>query len=120
VAAEQSDDSAEAEAFDESEHFTATELAKEAGVRPQMVYNYLRAQYIAYVLNPEGKYRIRKDVANAWIATYKENKAKREQRKVERIAAELEGRNANEPTVAPPTQPAPENVDDTTSEEDNN
>lgn len=68
------------------------EVAKLADVRPQMVYNYIRAGYIEAVRDEEtGKLRVSREVAEAWVEKYLANKAAREEKRQAKLEAELAG-----------------------------
>jgi len=63
---------------EEEEYYTPAELAKAAGCRPQMVYNYmsrnrLQHEYMEY--NGRSRYLIRRDVGNEWIKVREERRA---------------------------------------------
>lgn len=77
------------------EDYSPIEVADLAGVRPQMVYNYLAAGRIPHFVNDSGKKRIKASDANTWIEEYRDNKVKREQRREAQRAAELKGESAN-------------------------
>jgi len=69
------------------------EVSKLAGVRPQMVYNYIGNGYIA-AERINGKLRIQEDVAHEWVAAYLERKAERLAAKAAKAEAELTGAEA--------------------------
>jgi len=70
------------------------ELAKLAGVRPQMVYQYIGKGNIAAERNSNGKLRVQESVATEWVASYLERKAEREASKLAKQEAELAGAEA--------------------------
>lgn len=68
----------------------ATEMAEQAGVRPQMIYNYIKAERIPAERTEQG-IMIDDEFAEEWIASYLVSKAERERRKQQKIEAELRG-----------------------------
>lgn len=67
------------------------QLAKMAGVKPQMIYNYIKQGLITAFINPQGKKRIEKAVAEAWLEKYLTNKQEREEKKRAEIERQLNG-----------------------------
>lgn len=67
------------------------QLAKMADVRPQMIYNYITQGLIECFINEQGKKRITKEVAEAWLAKYLTNKQDREEKKRAEIERQLNG-----------------------------
>jgi len=73
------------------------QVAQLAGVRPQMVYNYIKAGYIEATRDEEsGKLRVDIEVANAWVEKYHTNKAVREEKRQAKLEAELAGEPTSE------------------------
>jgi hypothetical protein len=77
----------------EATDFSPIEVASLAGVRNQLVYNYIQAGRIEIYLNDENHYRIKRDVALAWVDRFKSSKAEREAKRAAKLAAQLEGRS---------------------------
>jgi hypothetical protein len=75
----------------EVEDYSPTELAKLAGVKSQMIYNYIKANLIVAFKNDEGRIRIKRDVAHAWVTKYQENKRKREAAKAAKLERDFKG-----------------------------
>lgn len=75
----------------DQEDVSPSELAKAAGVRPQMIYNYISQGLITAVINEQGRKRIRTDVANAWLEKYLNNKQERETQARDKLRRELNG-----------------------------
>jgi len=74
-------------------------LAQLLGVRPQMIYNYLRKGKFSEVegaigTNSTQKKVIRLDEANTFAQGYTARKVERETKAAEKVAAELEGAEA--------------------------
>jgi predicted transcriptional regulator len=67
------------------------QVAEMAGVRPQMVYNYISGGRIEAFRNDAGKLRITVENAEAWIEKYQTNKVVREQKRQAKLEAELNG-----------------------------
>ncbi len=60
------------------ESYSPGELAKLAGVRPQMVYNYIKNGLIKPTIVVNERTRIEKSVGDAWVEKYTTRKAERE------------------------------------------
>lgn len=56
----------------EETFYTVTELAKLAGCRPQMLYNYIHRKRIPYTYTD--RYLIAKEDGDLWVKTYKAKK----------------------------------------------
>ena len=66
------------------------QVAKDADVRPQMVYNYIKKGYIEHVIE-DGKIRVPAEVASEWVEKYTNRKAERVAKKAAEIQAQLAG-----------------------------
>lgn len=71
-------------------------LAELVGVRPQMIYNYIRKGKFTESENAFGENSTQKkviylDEANTWVAGYLDRKVTREQKQAEKVDAELAG-----------------------------
>jgi hypothetical protein len=75
------------------ELLTIREVANMAGVRYQQVYNYTDLGMIPfeYDASRQGQRCIKRDAAEAWVATYTSRKIEREQKRKAKIEAELRG-----------------------------
>jgi hypothetical protein len=68
------------------------ELAKIAGVRPQMVYNYIGSGLIKGAFrNEAGKLRVPTEIGLEWVAKYSARKVEREAKRQAALEAELAG-----------------------------
>jgi hypothetical protein len=74
-------------------------LAEFCGVRPQMVFNYIRDGRIVADRDDEGKLRIAQTEAHRWFSEYLERKAVREAKREAKLAAELAGESTSEHAV---------------------
>lgn len=74
-----------------SDHVAPIALAKQLGMRPQMVYNYIRAGKIQAQTNGDGRLYIEQQEADRWAS---EVLAKRKQKK-DAIERQLSGDNEN-------------------------
>lgn len=68
-----------------------SQLAKLAGVKPQMIYNYITQGLIECFINDHGRKRIEADVANEWLDKYLTNKREREANARRQIERQLDG-----------------------------
>lgn len=84
----------EVETQEVSADLSPIEVAKLAGVRPQMVYNYINAGRIEATRNEANKLRVTREVAEAWVAKYEANKVARAEKAAAQTEAELAGTNA--------------------------
>jgi hypothetical protein len=75
----------------ESDTLTPIQVAKLAGVRPQMVYNYISNKLIPAHRNDAGKWAVNRADAEAWVAKYTARKAERVAAAEAKVAEELAG-----------------------------
>jgi hypothetical protein len=75
------------ERLDEHKVMTPRELAHAVGIRPQVIYNYLKTERIGFELNSSGKKVIPRDE----VYEYLRARLTKEQAKAERIIKELRG-----------------------------
>lgn len=87
-------------------HMSPIKVAEAAGVKPQMVYNYIKKAYVAHDI-VDGKIRVplttplddegnanRGKGATEWIDTYTARKVERETKRQAKLEAELAGTSA--------------------------
>lgn len=68
-----------------------SQLAKMAGVKPQMIYNYIAGGMIEAFLNAQGKKRITREEAERWLNKYLTNKEERNKQRKDQLRRELNG-----------------------------
>jgi predicted site-specific integrase-resolvase len=62
-------------------------LAKEADVRPQMIYNYIKKGFITASVNSTGKLQVSREEADRWLNKYRTG----QQARFEKIQRQLAG-----------------------------